>query len=160
MANVRIDKSVASITEQLIGRADSRDIKLFNTLAEVLVFAALLGQSNARKKHVVDPRPDPIRLDIFENNHLDSYIYLLAIHDSGGFDLLKDENLDNAILNFEAYAFGGLEIIAEWIEKSGKGLYESILEQMSRVATERSSEVKAAKPQPKIITKKTTKPAQ
>lgn len=157
MADVRIDKTVASIPEQLTDSAEgspANGIKLFGTLAEVLVFAALLGKSHGRKKAVQDPRANPVRFGIFENNNLDSYVYLLAISESGGFDLLKDENIDEAIENFESYAFGGLEIVSEWIEASGKGLYESILEQMSLVATKISSEQKEIGKKPIIIRKK------
>lgn len=153
--DVRIDRSVANIPEELTdGGEGSGGIKLFNTLAEVLVFAAILGQSHGRKKPIEEARPNPIRFGIFQNTNLDSYIYLLAINESEGFEILKDENLSDAITIFESYAFGGLELISEWIEKSGKGLHDAILEQMSLVATQRTYEEKEKRPRPKIIQRK------
>ena len=158
MADIRIDQSVATIPEQLAGISnedyDAKAVKLFSNMAEVLVFAALLGASENRSKLVIEPRPNPIRFDVFENNYLDSYIYLLAIHKGDGFDLLEDENIDKAIENFESFAFGGLEIISEWVSESGRGLYEAILNQMTIVASDAIKNRESSLPKPIIVTKK------
>lgn len=157
MNDIRIDKSVASIPEQLTGINNDEhydSLKLFSNMAEVLVFAALLGVSEKRTKPVSDPRPNPIRFEVFENQKLDSYIYLIAVHEAEGFLLLEDEHIDSAIRNFESYAFGGLEIISEWVHNSGRGLFDAILDKMSIVASETLSSLEHNKPKPKIITKK------
>jgi dnd system-associated protein 4 len=158
MADIRIDQSVAAIPEQLAGisneESDTKPVKLFSNMAEVLVFAALLGASENRSKPVTEPRPNPIRFDVFTNQNLDCYIYLLAIHTDDGFDLLKDEKLDKAIENFESFAFGGLEIISEWVSESGRGLYEAILNQMTTVASDAIKNRESSLPKPKIVIKK------
>jgi len=153
--DIRIDRSVANIPEELTDGGERRGgVKLFNTLAEVLVFAAILGKSHGRKKPIEEARPNPIRFSIFQNTNLDSYVFLIAVNETAGYDILQDENLNDAIAIFESYAFGGLELISEWIEKSGKGLHEAILEQMSLIAIQRTSEEKEKRPRPKIIQKK------
>lgn len=163
MADIRIDQSVATIPEQLAGINQPDDdlpsymknsLKLFNSMAEALVFASLLGASHNRSKPVENPRAYPIKFSIFESSELDSYIYLLAINESKGFELLEDESLDRAIMSFESYAFGGLEIISEWVEKSGKGLSEAILDQMSTVASEAINSRPRVKKKPTIMKKK------
>ncbi|MGD9546709.1 MAG: hypothetical protein AB7V45_04075 [Candidatus Krumholzibacteriia bacterium] len=85
----------------------------FDTMAEALAFAALLGFENGRRVSFAEPskKIDGIRPEYFPFNAID-LIGLLATRDIAS--LQEDSDTDIA-LQFEEFANGGLEILAEML---------------------------------------------
>lgn len=86
---------------------------LFETRADLLVFAASLGAHRDQWREFSQSFGDAIRLEVFENRHYLPVISLLAVFRSGDIGILADT--DDAerrrVEAFEGYANGGLAII-------------------------------------------------
>lgn len=94
---------------------DSQQSIIFKTVKELMVFAALIGLENENYKPISGGKKIPITLDTYSRTKHDAYIYLIALSKEPSLDVLKNENLPNAIRHFEAYCNGGLEIVSNWI---------------------------------------------
>lgn len=102
---------------------------VFSTIKDFMVFSALVGfqldlyrplESNMNKISIV--------LETYASTNHDSYIYLMALSKKKSLDILKDENLREAIGIFEAYCNGGLEYIRKWVFSNvGKDIGSDIL---------------------------------
>jgi dnd system-associated protein 4 len=95
---------------------------LFQTNAEVIVFAAAVGVSAGERATITDKRKE-ISLSTFILSQLANYIFVIPLLDRDGpnLELLRDESGENECVKiFEEYAAGGLQILNE--EYSRKGL--------------------------------------
>ena len=93
---------------------------LFPTIRELLCFAALLGFSEKqrvpldRSKGVED-----VSYQQFERGDAEDLIYLIALAATKDPELLRDGREGECAQIFEEYANGGLQILADWIARSG-----------------------------------------
>ena len=85
----------------------------FDTLKDLLVFAACLGLSKGRKTNPLEAKDsaEPIELQRFSAEYDKMVINTIAIKDSGDPYIMGDEKTQERIAIFEQYAAGGLEII-------------------------------------------------
>lgn len=105
------------------------DTRIFSTIKELMVFAALIGYQ-LDDYQPLKPKVDKkdIKLRIYASTGHDAYIYLLALAKEPSLDILKDDNLRDAIGIFEAYCNAGLKHIDSWIMNNiGESLVANIL---------------------------------
>ena len=98
---------------------DESGKKLFITIREFLTFAALLGFKN-RVKIPIDRTfgTEDIQGTTYEDTEALEFIWLIAIVDTGGVDILKDGNEKECANIFEEYANAGLQLISDYLEES------------------------------------------
>lgn len=159
---IRIDESVSHIAEELAGlspdEARSRAPRIFPSMAEALVFAALIGFKAKRREEIIKPRSNPIASQIFESAQINGYVFLIGVASSKDIDVLRDESVQEAVLAFEEYAFGGFSEIQHWMEKGASTLFDTIINEMSEVAGELAKlEAASTQTKPVIIKKKPSK---
>ena len=102
---------------------------VFSTIKDFMVFSALVGfQLDLYRPLESKTNKISIILETYTSTNHDSYIYLMALSKKSSLDILKDENLREAIGIFEAYCNGGLEYISKWIFSNvGKDIGSDIL---------------------------------
>lgn len=105
------------------------DARVFSTVKELMVFAALIGyQLDDYQPLESKVNSTPILLDTYATTGHDAYIYLLALAKEPSLDILKDENLRDAIGIFEGYCNSGLKHIDDWVMSNvGESLMTNIL---------------------------------
>jgi dnd system-associated protein 4 len=87
---------------------------VFPTIIELLIFCAGVGLSLNRPVAVPSSGKGlPLRL--FENQHNDGYLYLVALAVKKDPAILSGEHDDEVAKIFEEYAAGGLEEVATWL---------------------------------------------
>ena len=103
----------------------------FNTGA--IAFAASVGLKHRRKREVGNDRKE-ITTGTFASHRLEMYIFLIAMlgKDSPNVDLLRAEQEDEVIREFERYAAGGLEYLRTEFEQNPTQSPDVILEKMFR----------------------------
>lgn len=93
---------------------------LFPSIREFLCFCALLGYSE--KNRVPLDRSEGVE-DVsyqqFERGDAEDLIYLIALAETKNPEILKDSREGECAEIFEEYANGGMEIVKDWILKSG-----------------------------------------
>tara|TARA_R110001583_G_scaffold3666_11_gene22709 strand:+ start:13907 stop:14362 length:456 start_codon:yes stop_codon:yes gene_type:complete len=88
----------------------------FSTIKEFMVFAALVGfQLDEYQPITSKSNTGSILLETYASTKHDAYIYLIALGRKASLDILKDENLKEAIGVFEGYCNGGLRHIDNWV---------------------------------------------
>lgn len=107
----------------------SKEEPVFNTIKDFMVFAALVGFQLELFKPIENKNNTiSIILETYENTDHDAYIYLIALSRKSSLNILKDENLREAISIFEGYCNGGLEHINKWVFNNvGQHLNSDIL---------------------------------
>lgn len=103
----------------------------FNTGA--IAFAASVGLKHRRKREVGSDRKE-ITTGTFASHRLEMYIFLIAMlgMDSPSVDLLRTEQEDAVIREFERYAAGGLEYLRTEFEQNPTQSPDVVLEKMFR----------------------------
>jgi len=103
----------------------------FNTGA--IAFAASVGLKHRRKREVGNDRKE-ITTGTFASHRLEMYIFLIAMlgKDSPNVDLLRAEQEDEVIREFERYAAGGLEYLRTEFDQNPTQSPDVILEKMFR----------------------------
>ena len=103
----------------------------FNTGA--IAFAASVGLKHRRKREVGSDRKE-ITTGTFASHRLEMYIFLIAMlgMDSPNVDLLRIDQEDAVIREFERYAAGGLEYLRTEFEQYPTQSPDVILEKMFR----------------------------
>lgn len=159
--SVRIDERVAAIAEQLAGldeagetRADRSVARLFPSMAEAVVFAALIGFGANRREGLVTVRKNPISSQVFEASQLHGYVFLIPIAAQDEIDILRDENFPNAVKVFEEYALGGFLELVDYMEKSRLPLFDAVLALMTAQAADLANSRSRSSEVPIIIRKK------
>ena len=101
--------------EGLINRLSIRSKGVFSLLKDLMVFAAIVGYSNERKRKLSGDTVDII-LDTYSSDQKDGFIYLIAMLETQEGSCLKDENLSESVVYFEEYCNEGLYQISEWLD--------------------------------------------
>lgn len=103
----------------------------FNTGA--ITFAASVGLKHRRKREVGSDRKE-ITTGTFASHRLEMYIFLIAMlgMDSANVDLLRPDQEDTVIREFERYAAGGLEYLRSEFELNPSQSSDVVLEKMFR----------------------------
>lgn len=112
----------SDVVDFLTGRdRDGRQIGngLYSLNIGPIVLAAALGLREGRKRDVGTDRKE-IATSTFASNGYESFIFLVALLGSGNAspDLLRPENEEQVVREFERFAAGGLELLAGEIESS------------------------------------------
>lgn len=109
-----------------IGEEISPPLYRYNT--GPIVLAASLGLLHARKRDVGSDRQE-ISVETFKNHRLDSYLMLIPLLAGKDIDMLRPENEDQLLREFEKYAAGGLEYLRGLLYSSADKSGELILQQ-------------------------------
>jgi len=111
----------------------------FNTGA--IVFAASIGLKHRRKREVGSDKKE-ITTTTFTGHQLQNYIFLIALlgMENASVDVLRVENEDNVIREFERYAAGGLEYLKTEFEQNPTQSADMILENIFRSALDQRAE--------------------
>ncbi|MCA0936669.1 hypothetical protein LCL85_14105 [Vibrio alginolyticus] len=128
--SVHRDARFESLEERFCSTKGAKnDDAVFSTVKELMVFAALIGyQLNDYQPMSSKVGSTPILLDTYATTGHDAYIYLIALAKEPSLDMLKDENLRDAIGIFEGYCNSGLKHIDNWIMNNiGEPLITNIL---------------------------------
>lgn len=107
----------------------SEEKKIFSTVKDFMVFAALIGyELNIYTPINNKVKTTAIILETYATTKHDAYIFLIALGKKSDLEILKDENLKDAILVFEGFCNAGLEYINKWVfDNVGKHISEDIL---------------------------------
>ena len=127
---VRRDARFESLEERFCSTKGAKsDARVFNTVKELMVFAALIGyQLDDYQPLESKVNTTPILLDTYATTGHDAYIYLIALAKEPSLDTLKDEHLKGAIGIFEGYCNSGLKYVDSWIMNNiGEPLVANIL---------------------------------
>ena len=94
---------------------------IFESKAQVLLFAAAVGFNEKRRKSVSNKESfDPIRMATFDNlgTVFKEVMYTIALAEKEDTSILLDSSADERILIFEEYASSGLEKIQDIVSHS------------------------------------------
>ncbi|MBP0021655.1 MAG: DNA phosphorothioation-associated protein 4 [Cyanobacteria bacterium SBLK] len=116
VGRIRVARDKSEFVQSLVSGRD-RD-GMFQTYADLLVFAAMLGIKAEKRVpvEIVSKEPAPVGLDIFISRGYDRAIKLVAIVQTGDPAILSAYNPhseDERMTIFEEYANGGLEVLQE-----------------------------------------------
>ena len=88
--------------------------KMFPTIRELLTFAATVGFNNScRLPFNKSFGTEDIQGVVYEDTEALEYIWLIAVSETGGVDILQDGKERECAQIYEEYANGGLKIISE-----------------------------------------------
>ena len=128
----------SSIHEDLVQRLsrekDARGLTVFQSIREVLCFAAVLGYSMKKYEDLPsDQKKDDVMWQQFEANDSYDYIYMIAVAHEKNLDVLKSESKIDMVEIFEKYIHGGLGVIQGWIKTyPGETPFHSIMKGLSK----------------------------
>ena len=112
---IRVAKDKAELVKSLI--ASSENNSPFQTYADVILFAAVLGAKQQQRVplgEISKKEPGPISIDIFIARGYDPVMKLIAIAATENINVISPDRADfeqQRIQIFEEYANGGLETI-------------------------------------------------
>tara|TARA_R110002073_G_scaffold332957_1_gene519801 strand:+ start:1017 stop:1508 length:492 start_codon:yes stop_codon:yes gene_type:complete len=114
--NVLRSRKYEPLVEKLCSRKSSYSNKpIFEFNKDLMVFAAVVGHSLS-KKESVDKDAIQITLGTYASDEKDGYIYLIALLQEKNVEVLKQENIHDAVRIFEEYCNGGLSVIQSWMD--------------------------------------------
>jgi|SRR5690554_3936104 len=107
----------------LPGSKGGRNAKVFNDIKDLIVFSALIGEHYQLKESVDSKNSTGITLLTFagsgsgRSSKLDQHniIFLISLFTHEDMNMIRDENVDEAIHLFEQYSNGGLGRIRQWL---------------------------------------------
>lgn len=128
---IRRSDTYENIVEQFCTTKNSfaEEKKVFSTIKDFMVFAALIGY----ELNIFTPLNNKIKttsiiLETYATTKHDAYIYLIALGKKNDLEILKDDNLRDAILVFEGFCNAGLEYINKWMfDNVGEHISEDVL---------------------------------
>jgi dnd system-associated protein 4 len=140
---IRVAKDKAELVKSLI--ASTENNSPFQTYADVILFAAVLGAKNKQRTplgEISKKEPGPISIEIFIARGYDPVMKLIAIAATENINAIAPDRSDveqQRIQIFEEYANGGLDLLDR--ELCGAVDYtELILLMLSVDATQRSAQ--------------------
>jgi dnd system-associated protein 4 len=112
---IRVAKDKAELVQSLI--ASTENNSPFQTYADVILFAAVLGAKNKRRTplgEISKKEPGPISIEIFIARGYDPVMKLIAIAATENINVISPDRSDveqQRIQIFEEYANGGLDLL-------------------------------------------------
>ena len=105
--------------EALVSRFTAIDggIPVFQYIKDLMVFAATVGHSIGQKKPVEGDTVS-ITLDTYSSDQKDGFVYILALLEAKDANVLRPENLNDAVCVFEEYCNAGLYEIQRWLDEN------------------------------------------
>jgi len=118
MRDIRRPDSAEPLVDRLTTtKVNETGSPVFPTIMDLLIFSAGVGLTvNRRCAVAASGKAVPYR--VFENNHKEGFIYLVALAAKGESSALAPENEEEAASIFEEYAAGGLEEISNWLSEN------------------------------------------
>ncbi|WP_198650253.1 hypothetical protein [Oceanimonas marisflavi] len=115
--SVRRDSRFEALEGKFCSTKNSENSRsVFSTVKEFMVFSALVGfQLDEFKPLESKVNSTPILLSTYATTKHDAYIYLIALSKDPSLEIIKSENLRDAIGIFEGYCNGGLHHIDNWV---------------------------------------------
>lgn len=150
--NIYWPAEFSSVADMLIGKSENGETnpnRFFQMYVQVLVLAACIGVSNKRKRELGSGPKKEVSTQIFYSNKLDEYLLLIPMlaNPERGQEILKSDNDEFLIREFEAYAAGGLEMLNGIFNESPGKLPEFIMQnQLLSIIKKDSSEANSEKP--------------
>jgi dnd system-associated protein 4 len=122
---VRRDKSQDDTINRLLKDGDGP----FDTIAEVLVFAAAYGYRTGRRE-AIKKSGEPIRWDTISGvgQGVDEFVGMLAVASSDEREIVNPDRLKERIEVFEEFANGGLKSLGKELSESKLLPFEVILQ--------------------------------
>ncbi|APX06907.1 hypothetical protein BWP24_12300 [Vibrio campbellii] len=121
--NVRRNKKYKILEDKLVHDSKSPS---FTYLKDLMIFSAFLGLKHGVTECLdSDSSSNGITLQTYSGTGRDrrlgqhGLIFLIALHEKKDMDILRRENVDEAIEIFEKYCNGGLSILMSWLIASG-----------------------------------------
>ncbi len=138
-----IDKNYVDFVKELTD-SDS-DNKVFDSMAQCLVFAASYGYKNNKREPISrasTSKVDPININIFSNKGIDTMFDMLAMASKADKSALQDndKSFDKRAVIFEEYATGGLGLLKKKL--SGQVDYLDALTELIVNATKTDDDLK------------------
>jgi dnd system-associated protein 4 len=91
---------------------------VFRTIRELLCFSAMLGFQMGKKVPLADTaRGEDVMIEEFDRNESVDLIYLVAVADTGGTEILKSDSDVDMVTIFEEYVNGGFDILKGWLHQ-------------------------------------------
>jgi len=108
------------------------NLKLFDSNLSFGVVAALIGYENGKKAGEISKgTKGEIRASVFQSKGMESYVYLLAVADTGSPEILREESGASLYKIFEGYMNGGFSIIHDWLKDGTKDIESVLLAEMN-----------------------------
>ena len=118
------------------------NLKLFDSNLSFGVVAALVGYENGKKaRDITKGTKGEIRATVFQSKGMDSYVYLLAVADTGSPEILREESGASLYKIFEEYMNGGFSIIYDWLKDGTKDIESVLLSEMNQRVMEALSSI-------------------
>ena len=141
--NVRRNKKYKILEDKLVHDSKSPS---FTYLKDLMIFSAFLGLKHGVTEKVdSDSNSNGITLQTYSGVGRDrrlgqhGLIFLIALHEKKDMDILRSENVDEAIEIFEKYCNGGLSILMGWFSdyrNEPSILLNKLLENEANLGTE------------------------
>ena len=137
---LRLDNQFSDVIRQLYEEKDSvTGISIFTTLADLMVFAAMVGRDKFDDCVDVKARSSgrEISSDVIVNQGRDGVAYLLALDHQNDGNILREENEREMWDYLQNYAFLGLQQIEIWLNDPGNTSIDPkdiILDEMKKIA--------------------------
>lgn len=126
---VRRDSRFESLEEKLCSTKGASNSAVFSTVKELMVFAALVGVQLGEYEGIAPKvNTTPILLETYASTNHDAFIYLIALSKEPSLEIIRNENLRDAINIFESYCNSGLKHMDNWImENLSENLMSNVL---------------------------------
>lgn len=136
MASNRV--AIAEDKIDFIKKLTDSSESVFETMADCLSFAAVLGYKHGKHPSLKKKAKDPIQYNIFESRKYDTLFHLIAMNVENDAHILAADQNNKRIEIFEEFANGGLEILKNRILDSDDSLEPllSIIQNESTLSTE------------------------
>ncbi len=122
LPNIHRSKKHEAMVQRLCMEKEGGMTKqLFPTIREFMCFCALLGYALSRRRELdksYGPHED-IAGAQFDRGDSEDIVFMIALADSRDTDILRLGREADAVAIFEEYAFGGMEIVNDWLLQNG-----------------------------------------
>jgi dnd system-associated protein 4 len=111
-------KEHEDMVQKLARRSVDGKPTVFGTIRELICFAAMLGYQMGQRSIITDKkRGESVMIEEFNRNDTVDLIYLVAVADTAGTEVLKSDAEIDMVSIFEEYANGGFEILKAWLHR-------------------------------------------
>ena len=123
MASVFLPNVYKELSDTLVTtKVSFSDKSVFKTYMDLMIFASMVGYSIGKNKTLKDfkDKGNEIPTSVFENNNMDSLVYLLSLFKEKDGNVLRDNRETDCWKIIEQYSSIGLNEVKNWfIENPG-----------------------------------------